>query len=136
MGRPIRIAAAIITDDRGRLLLVRKAGTAVFMQAGGKLRPSETPLMALRRELFEEIGVELDPERPPAYRGIFQADAANEPGRRVEAHLFDLRVSRDVRPGAEIAEVIWIDPQAPVTVALAPLTRLYALDPSESGERL
>ena len=29
----IRIAAALIEDDRGRLLLVRKAGTNAFMQA-------------------------------------------------------------------------------------------------------
>jgi 8-oxo-dGTP diphosphatase len=125
--RPIRIAAAIIADEQGRLLLVRKAGTAVFMQAGGKLRPHETPLAALCRELREEIGVEIDPERPPAYLGVFQSDAANEPGRRLEAHLFDLKLTGDVQPGAEICEVIWVDPEGPITVTVAPLTRLYAL---------
>jgi 8-oxo-dGTP pyrophosphatase MutT (NUDIX family) len=39
----IRIAAALIDDDSGRMLLVRKAGTPWFMQAGGKIEPGETP---------------------------------------------------------------------------------------------
>lgn len=44
----IRIAATLIDDDRGLLLIVRKAGPPWFMQAGGKIEPSETPLRALQ----------------------------------------------------------------------------------------
>jgi len=43
----IRIAAALLTDARGRLLLVRKRGTAWFMQPGGKIEPGEQPFDAL-----------------------------------------------------------------------------------------
>jgi 8-oxo-dGTP pyrophosphatase MutT (NUDIX family) len=52
----IRIAAALIDDDRGRLLLVRKVGTPWFMQAGGKIEHGESAISALDRELREEIG--------------------------------------------------------------------------------
>jgi len=124
---PIRIAAAVITDGEGRHLLVRKAGTGVFMQAGGKIEAGETPLAALRRELREELGLELDPARPPAYLGLRRAAAANEPGRAVEAHLFAVVFSGELRTGAEICEAIWLDPRAPITVRLAPLTRLHVL---------
>lgn len=41
--RTIRIAAALIDDDTGQLLLVRKAGTRWFMQAGGKIEDGESP---------------------------------------------------------------------------------------------
>lgn len=61
----IRIAAALLDDDAGRLLLVRKAGTQWFMQAGGKIEEGESPISALRRELSEEIGLAIsdDPAR-------------------------------------------------------------------------
>jgi len=49
--RTIWIAAALIEDGEGRLLLIRKAGTEWFMQAGGKIEDGESPLAALRREL-------------------------------------------------------------------------------------
>ena len=58
--RTIRIAAAIIRDDGGRLLLVRKRGTKAFMQAGGKIEPGELPAAALARELREELGIVVD----------------------------------------------------------------------------
>ncbi|HIV78359.1 MAG TPA: NUDIX domain-containing protein, partial [Candidatus Sphingomonas excrementigallinarum] len=72
----IRIAAALIEDGAGRLLLVRKAGTSCFMQAGGKIEPGEDPAAALLRELDEEIGlrVGVDALRPI---GRFSAAAAN-----------------------------------------------------------
>ena len=39
----IRIVAAVVADERGRLLLVRKRGTTAFMQPGGKPEAGETP---------------------------------------------------------------------------------------------
>jgi 8-oxo-dGTP pyrophosphatase MutT (NUDIX family) len=55
--RIIRIAAALIDNEAGQLLLVRKNGTPWFMQAGGKIEDGESALAALRRELGEEIGL-------------------------------------------------------------------------------
>jgi 8-oxo-dGTP pyrophosphatase MutT (NUDIX family) len=49
----IRIAAGLIVDHAGRVLLVRKRGTQTFMQAGGKIEPHESPVEALARELEE-----------------------------------------------------------------------------------
>ena len=60
MSETIRIAAAIILDSDGRVLLVRKRGSAFFMQPGGKHEPGESDLDALRRELREELRSGLD----------------------------------------------------------------------------
>jgi len=125
-GAAIQIAAAVIRDAKGRHLLVRKRGTAVFMQAGGKLNPGEAPLAALIRELDEELGLSVE-QSAPRYVGAYDADAANEPGRRVHAHLFELVVTRPVEARNEIAEVRWIDPSQPISVPLAPLTRIHVL---------
>lgn len=121
----IRIAAAVIVDERGRTLLVRKRGTQAFMQAGGKLAPGETPAEALRRELREELDCGL--AGAPRPLGRFHAPAANEPGLTVEAELFGVVLEGEIRPAAEIEEITWHDPDDLASVILAPLTRDHVL---------
>jgi len=60
----IRIVAALVQDEYGRVLLVRKRGTQAFMQPGGKLRDSESDLVALERELTEELMCSVRPHSP------------------------------------------------------------------------
>jgi 8-oxo-dGTP diphosphatase len=124
--RTIRIAAALIDDEAGRLLLVRKTKTPWFMQAGGKIEDGESPLCALRRELSEEIGLCLTDE---AFRhlGRFSAPAANEPGRIVEAEVFHVRVQHVPETWSEIEEAIWVDHIEAASMPLAPLTRDHIL---------
>lgn len=124
--RIIQIAAALIDDDEGRLLLVRKTGTAWFMQAGGKIEPRETPLTTLRRELIEEIGWVLQEDKAQ-YLGQYRAPAANEPGHIVEAEVFHLRICRPITVGSEIEQAVWADPNAVDHLPLAPLTHRHIL---------
>ena len=70
--RVVRIAAALIVDQAGKMLLVRKRGTQAFMQAGGKIEPSETPRQAPSRELAEELRIDLD-SVPHEFIGHFAA---------------------------------------------------------------
>ncbi|WP_413062437.1 NUDIX hydrolase (plasmid) [Sphingomonas carotinifaciens] len=122
----IRIAAALIDDGQGRTLLVRKAGTRWFMQAGGKIEAGESPLDALCRELHEEIGLSID-HMPARHLGCFTAPAANEPGRSVQAELFHVRIAHDPAPSLEIEEAVWADQATAETMPLAPLTRDHVL---------
>jgi 8-oxo-dGTP diphosphatase len=130
----IKIVAALICDDAGRVLLVRKRGTTAFMQPGGKRDPGEDDTAALSREIAEELGcsVVLASVRP---LGEFDAIAANEPGWRVQASLYGIDVIGDIAPSREIDETIWIDPAAPPDIPLAPLTRKHVL-PLASMKRL
>ncbi|MNJ23811.1 Phosphatase NudJ [compost metagenome] len=122
MSKTIRIAAALLLDPQGRTLLVRKRGTQAFMQPGGKIEADEQPVSALARELFEELGLVIDPQEA-SYLGQFTAPAANEPGYVVQAELFQVHTALPVEPAAEIEEVVWVSARKPLTLELAPLTR-------------
>jgi 8-oxo-dGTP pyrophosphatase MutT (NUDIX family) len=124
--RVVRIVAAVLIDEAGKTLLVRKRGTAAFMQPGGKKDAGETSLGALTREIEEELGIRLDAGLF-APLGTFRAPAANEPGWTVEAEMFSARADVPIAVAAEIEEAVWVDPAACGELVLAPLTRQFAM---------
>jgi 8-oxo-dGTP diphosphatase len=121
---PIRIAAAIISDQDGRILLVKKRDTKFFMQPGGKLHQGETAPHALARELNEELGCTLVQTE---FLGVFSAPAANEPLHIVEALLFSATITGHIQAASEIDEIAWVEPSLPRDLPLAPLTRDHVL---------
>ena len=129
MAHTITIAAAIVLDAAGRMLVVRKRGTTAFMQPGGKLEPGEAPAAALARELREEVRLEAGGAVP---LGVFSAPAANEPEAMVVAHAFAVTANAAPRLAAEIEEAAWVDPAAPGEIHLAPLTRDHMLALAQS----
>ena len=117
----IHVVAALITDPDGRMLTVRKQGTQMFMNPGGKPEAGESAVQALRRELAEEIGLDVA-EGDLHFMDTYTAAAANEPGFDITAEVFRLRLSTPEHcVGAEIAESRWINPHDPGAIALAPL---------------
>lgn len=127
MANLIRIAAALVHDADGRVLVVRKRGTTVFMQAGGKIEPGETPFQALARELTEELAF-TPREEEAQFLGTFSCPAANEPDHRLEAHLFRIHVdSNELTIAAELEEAEWVSPERTPDLPLAPFTRDHVL---------
>jgi len=63
-GVVIPCVGAVITDDKGRLLLIRRGhepGAGLWSLPGGRIEPGETDAQALVREMREETGLEIEP---------------------------------------------------------------------------
>jgi len=118
----IDIVTALIRNEQGHVLLVRKHGTESFMQPGGKREPGESDQATLAREVSEELGCAIVPASVQLL-GVFEAPAANEPGQWLRAAAYAARISGSIACRAEIAEFAWVDPRAPGERKLAPLTR-------------
>ena len=118
----ISVAAIVFTDDKGRVLCVRKHSSPRFQLPGGKPEPGETLVDTALRETREEVGIRVDPE-DLSYLGQFSAPASNEPGCTVTSTVFlHPGAGLSPAPAAEIAEARWIDPAAP-DAEIAPLLR-------------
>jgi len=130
----IRVSAVLAVDDAGRLLLVRKRGTSVWMQPGGKPEPGETPAQTLARELHEELGATIDPAALEPL-GTFTTDAANEADTTLIADVFRATIQGPLRAAAEIEEVRWMLPREFATEPVAPLItqHILALMPAEGA---
>ncbi|WP_029068523.1 NUDIX hydrolase [Jonesia quinghaiensis] len=132
----ITVVAALVLDHDENLLLVRKHDTTTFIQPGGKPDAGESVTQTAARELAEETGLELPPERF-IETGTINTKAANEPGHSLTAHCVTVRLlpgeGTTISAAAEIAEILWATPQHAVTLSIAPLLRDHVL-PGLLGE--
>lgn len=58
------VAGALVLDDDERVLLVYHGDDDQWVTPGGAVKPGETLQEALGREVSEETGIEVEPQRP------------------------------------------------------------------------
>ena len=127
MPKILTIAALRLLDPAGRILLVRKRATTMFMQPGGKLEPDESPEAAVLREVREEIGLVLGPE-DIRFLGRWDGPAANEADTEIHAYLYGATTAQTPRIAAEIEQMMWLEPgEAMRREDIAPLLRDHVL---------
>lgn len=105
-------AAGIIIKNR-KVLVERSKHKDYFVPPGGKLEAGETPVQALIRELKEELQIDVR-EEDFELIGIFRAEAANQPGKEVEAYMFMVHHWQgEIIAASEVDELAWIGSSIP-----------------------
>ena len=100
----IRKAAALIFSNE-RMMIVKPRGKPYFISPGGKYEGGETAEECLRRELKEELSVELTKFKPYRTYEIAKAAHSNLP-LRLELYLVEIK--GEPKPSAEIEEIAWL----------------------------
>ncbi len=106
MVKQIRVVAAVIERD-GRYLITQRRPTAVLAGMwefpGGKVEAGETDEAALKREIRERVGVEVDVKDRMAHR-LHQYDGYTVELCLFQAHLLPNQEPRSLR----VANHLWV----------------------------
>ena len=104
---PAPTVSALIRDERGRILLARRArapGAGLWDLVGGFMDEGEEPLEVLRREVREETGLEAE---PGGFLGGLP-DRYGEDGPWTVNLYWDARLgSGEPQPADDVAELVW-----------------------------
>ena len=140
----VEVVAAVILSEDGRFLLGQRPAGKVYAGywefPGGKIEAGEKPLAALKRELHEELGIEVERAYPWLTRDYDYAHAA------VRLRFFRVVRWSGTLHGRENQRFAWQLPDAisvdPLLPANTPILRALRLPPvyaisnaAELGER-
>lgn len=92
-------ARAIIIKDK-KLLLVTGHGANYYWSPGGGIEKNETPVLALRRELLEELGVQIKSAKH------YLSYIVEETQQNVDNFLIE--IADEIKPNSEITKIIWL----------------------------
>jgi 8-oxo-dGTP diphosphatase len=113
---PVECAGAVVRDDDGRLLLVRRGRPPAqgrWSLPGGRIEPGETAAEAAAREVQEETGLEV--EIGPVLITALIWDG------EFRVQDFSARVlGGDLRAGDDAAEARWVDLAELASLPLSP----------------
>lgn len=114
--------SAIAPDDAGRILLVRQRYTPGWHLPGGGVDRGEPPAKAVVRELQEEVG--LQTSATPELLGLYTRAVGLATNVVALYRVTDAQIA--FQPNAEIAEILWADPEAPPPDATPATLRRFA----------
>ena len=101
------VAAGILRNTGGQVLITERIEAGPYRDLwefpGGKIHAGETALVALKRELLEEIGIEATSIEP------FMNLTHEYPDRTVELEFFNVTQWQGVPTGLEGQSLRWID---------------------------
>ena len=105
--RPVPAVAAVIVED-GRLLLIRRGAEpsrGKWSLPGGSVEWGETLTDAVRREVREETGLEIEVGK---VAGVFDIITDDEEYHYVIVDYFARPVGGELRPGDDASDARWV----------------------------
>jgi ADP-ribose pyrophosphatase YjhB (NUDIX family) len=111
-GNPVPTATAVCVDGAGRVLLGRRAwepDKGLWDLPGGFVDEGEHPLDALRRELREETGLEVEPQE---FLGVWMDRYGYDSSATSTLNLYWTArvVAGEEQPADDVVELRWFEP--------------------------
>ena len=101
------VAAGILRNEGGQVLITERTEAGPFYGLwefpGGKIHAGEAATVALKRELLEELGIEVTAVEP------FMNLTHEYPDRTVELEFFDVTEWSGVPAGLEGQQIRWVN---------------------------
>jgi 8-oxo-dGTP diphosphatase len=107
---PVTVAAALVVDVEGRVLVVRQRGgpfRGSWLFPGGRAEPGESAAETVRREGREETGVAFVEARPLASYEVRSADF------QAVLHVFQGVLAAGALAAEEGSALLWVAPNDP-----------------------
>jgi 8-oxo-dGTP pyrophosphatase MutT (NUDIX family) len=114
--------SAVLSDEAGRILLVRQRYAPGWHLPGGGVERGEPPATAIVRELQEEVG--LQASGSPVLMGLFTRAVGIATNVVALYQVPEAQIA--FRPNAEIAAILWADAEAPPPDATPATLRRFA----------
>lgn len=108
MQKIVKYAAVVIQNNK--FLIVKGDGDDHWKNVGGKLEKNETPEECLRREVKEELGVEIAKE-PKYYFSLPATKSVSDPNVELDIHLYLCEIVGTPRASSEISKLHWLSRQ-------------------------
>ena len=131
---PVDVAVGVLIDAEGRFLLTSRPAGKVYAGywefPGGKLEAGESVEQALRRELHEELGIEIGAVQP------WQVELLDYPHARVRLHfckVYEWRGEFEMRERQAMAWQTLPVQVAPVLPGTLPVLQWFALERGHVG---
>ncbi len=120
----IKYAAVILRD--GKYLIAKPADSDTWINVGGKPEDDETPEECLKREVMEELSVNVVSE-PQLYLESPFTPAVSDPNIQVKITWYRLEIEGEPIASSEIGEIHWLAKSEIETLKLSPQIKEFLI---------
>lgn len=97
-------------NEKGELLILKKYGSDICVNPGGRVEDGETHIETLKRTLKAKLGIDLVSAE---FYGSFHSEKAmHEPDHSLQIHAYVVKWKGDIKSQGKIEQAIWLDKES------------------------